>query len=335
MANLSRGAILQGYREVVEEFGLEARGLVCEAGLPAECLTDPDIKLSSNAAFELLESTALRFGITDLGLRMAEKRRFSTLGAIGLVMREQPNVGSALRMLTDHVWAHVEGVSMAFETSDDLVILLPAIEHARDTHVRQAMELTVAVLVNLLHRFLGADWRPEMVCFSHGRTAKAARYLRIFGQTPLFDQERTMLVVKAADLAAEIPNADPASAHELARYLEFIEGERSTDFAAKVRLLINQMLPGARCNADGVSQRLGINRRTLHRKLAAQGTTFEQLVQQIRIELALKYVGTKHHSLTEVAHLLGFAHLSGFSRWRRRWLLPDNAARDTRPALRP
>ena len=325
MSNLSRGAILQGYREVVEEFGLEARGLVCEAGLPAECLTDPDIKLSSNAAFELLESTALRFGITDLGLRMAEKRRFSTLGAIGLVMREQPNVGRALRMLTDHIWAHVERVSMAFETSDDLVLLLPAIEHPLDTHVRQAMELTVAVLVNLLHRFLGADWRPEMVCFSHGRMAKAARYARTFGHAPLFEQERTMLVVKAADLAAEIPDADPVSAHELARYLEFVEGERGPDFAAKVRTLIRQMLPGGNCQAITVAQRLGMSRRTLHRKLAAQGTNFEHQVQQTRIELAGNYIGAEHRSLTEAAHLLGFAHLSGFSRWRRRWLLPDAA----------
>ena len=48
-------------------------------------------------------------------------------------------------------------------------------------------------------------------------------------------------------------------------------------------------------------------------------------IQQTRIELAGNYIGAEHRSLTEAAHLLGFAHLSGFSRWRRRWLLPDAA----------
>jgi AraC-like DNA-binding protein len=316
---------LQGYQEVVEELGLDARALVREAGLPPECLSEPDIKISSDAAFALLESTARRFGIADLGLRMAEKRRFSTLGAIGLVMREQPNVARALHMLTDHIWAHVEGLSMAFETSDDLVILLPAIEHAQDAEVRQAMELSVAVVANLLHRFLGADWRPEMVCFSHSRTTGLGRFVRTFGQAPVFDQERTMLVVKADDLAAEITGADPILAHELERYLEFVEGERPTDFAAHVRILIHQMLPRGDCFAVGVSQHLGINRRTLHRKLAAQGSTFERMVQQVRIELAVRYIGSEGRSLTEAAQLLGFAHLSGFSRWRRRWLSTDLA----------
>jgi hypothetical protein len=70
----------------------------------------------------------------------------------------------------------------------------------------------VAVISNLLRRFLGAGWRPEMVCFSHSRTAGFVRCQRIFGQMPLFDHERTMPVVRAEDLAAEIPGADPIAA---------------------------------------------------------------------------------------------------------------------------
>ncbi len=320
MINLSRGAILQGYREVVEELGIDARALASEAGLPAECLDEPDIKIRTDTALQLLETTARRFGIADLGLRIAEKRRFLTLGAIGLAAREQPDVGSALHFITDHFWWHGGGISMDFATSDGVVLLVPIIEHAPDIRVVQAVELFVGSLANVLRRFLGQSYRPEMVCFSHDRTAPRTRYARMFGDTVLFGQERTMMVVRAEDLAAPNPDADPAAARELERYLEFVEGPHSDNLAALVRDLIRQLLPRGLGRIVPVAARLGISRRTLHRNLAAQDTSFEALVQQVRIELARDYLETGSRSMTEIGVLLGFAHLSGFSRWRRRWL---------------
>lgn len=326
MIKLSRGAVLQGYREVVEELGIDARAVVMEAGLPAGCLDEPDIKIRTEAAFWLLELTARRFGISDLGLRMAEKRRFSTLGIIGLVMRAQPDAGSALRFMADHFWSHAEGISMDFETSDGLVLLVPILEHGPDTRVIQATELCAAVVCNLLRRFIGRDYCPEMVCFSHDRTAPRARYKLIFGDTVVFGQERTLLAVRAEDLAVAIPDADPVVARDLERYLTFVEGADAGDLVTKVHDMIRQLLPNGACQIKPVAARLGISRRTLHRHLAARDTNFEALVQQVRIELARGHLAVGNHSMTEISEMLGFSHLSGFSRWRRRWLV-DSASR--------
>ena len=320
LINLSRSAILQGFGEVVEELGLDARALVKLAGLPPECLDDPEARISTNAAILLLETTASRFGIADLGLRMAEKRRFSTLGAIGLAMREQPDVGSALRFMTDHFWSHGGGISMDFEAADGVVLLAPVIEHLPGTRAVQAGELCVAVICNLLRRFLGQGYRPDMVCFSHERRVPRARYARVFGDSVMFGQERTVLVVRAADLATPNPDADPAAAREMERYLAFVEGTHPADLASTVHDLIRQLLPKGMGRIVPVAARMGISRRTLHRQLAAQGTRFEDLVQQVRIELARDYLADGSLSMTSISELLGFAHLSGFSRWRRRWL---------------
>jgi AraC-like DNA-binding protein len=72
------------------------------------------------------------------------------------------------------------------------------------------------------------------------------------------------------------------------------------------------------CSIDAAAKQVGVSRRTLHRQLAREGHTFSQILDDMRRELAARYVADKHRSLAEVSELLGFAAPSGFSRWYRR-----------------
>ena len=320
MLNLSRSAILQGYQQVVEELGLDPAVFLQKAGLPADCLTDLDLKVSTDAVIELLEITASEANVVDLGLRIAERRKFSTLGPIGLLMQVQPNVLAVLKVMVEHIWVHSEGLSMDFETADDLVILVPAITHVPGVSTRQGSELLLAVIVRLVRRFLGDEWQPEMASFTHDRIAYPGGYQRAFGRTPLFGQERTMLVVRRQDMSAQNPGADSIMAQELMRYLNHIEGERAIDLVSRVRASIRHLLPLGNCTAVAVAEAFHMHRRTLHRRLASEGTSFEVLLNEVRLNLAIDLLNVGHRSMTEVSQLLGFAHPSAFSRWRARWL---------------
>jgi AraC-like DNA-binding protein len=318
--SLSRSAILQGYQEVAEELGLDPILYLEKAGLPRTCLADADLKVSTDAINHLLELTANEANVADLGLRMADKRKFSTLGPIGLLMSAQPNVELALKVMVEHIWVHSENLSMDFEAAGDIVILAPAIAHVPGVCTRQASELLLAVIVRLMRRFLGQGWQPEMASFTHDRIASPTLYQRAFGRTPSFNQERTMLIVQSQDLAAKNPGADPAMAREIAQYLAYIEGERAIDLVAKVRASIRHLLPMGSCTAGAVAQALHMHRRTLHRRLASKGTSFEVLLNEVRLNLAADLLAAGNRSMTEVSQQLGFAHPSAFSRWRKRWL---------------
>jgi len=86
----------------------------------------------------------------------------------------------------------------------------------------------------------------------------------------------------------------------------------------RVRMLIEQQLPTGDCSAHRVAQLLGVERRTLYRRLAAEGLTFTALMDQVRREWAAAQVKAGARQLTEVAGLLGFSSLSTFSRWFHR-----------------
>lgn len=317
MLHLSRSATLDGFARVVGELGLDPVGLVDEVGLPAKCLSDPDLKIPTEAVLALYNLVAERAGIDDFGLRVARTRQFSNLGAVGLVMREQPDVRSAIGALAANIWAQAEGLSIVIEEVDGLVILRTSIARAPGQAVRQTIELALAIIANILRRFIGQHWIPEMVLFSHARPANMALHIAAFGRPPVFGQYIDAIVLRATDLDIAIPEADAGTAAQLLRYLEFVAGRRTTDFSAKVRQMIGVLLPAGRAQADLVARQLGIDRRTLHRRLARQGTSFSDILQRERREMAQAYIDAGDRSLTEIAELLGFSCLSAFSRWRR------------------
>jgi AraC-like DNA-binding protein len=89
----------------------------------------------------------------------------------------------------------------------------------------------------------------------------------------------------------------------------------SARFTDRVRQLVVLLLPRGLCRVDVVAQHLGVDRRTVHRKLLAEGTSFSALLEAERRALASRYVEGTDRPLTDVAALLGFAAPSAFARW--------------------
>jgi AraC-like DNA-binding protein len=91
----------------------------------------------------------------------------------------------------------------------------------------------------------------------------------------------------------------------------------SARFADRVRQLIVLLLPRGLCRVEVVAQHLGVDRRTVHRKLLGEGTSFSALLEAERRALAGRYVEDTQRPLIEVLALLGFTAPSAFSRWYR------------------
>ena len=94
-----RSAGLTGYIELARAIGVDPYRMASSIGLPANCLTNPDLKIPADAIGRLLEATAQRSGAEDIGLRLAESRKLSNLGIVGLVVPEQPTLRAAVELL--------------------------------------------------------------------------------------------------------------------------------------------------------------------------------------------------------------------------------------------
>ncbi|AMO25552.1 AraC family transcriptional regulator [Ramlibacter tataouinensis] len=314
MPALVRSASLTHFSQVAASCGLDARALVAAAGLPSRCLGDPDLKIPARGVARLLEMAAVQARDPAFALRMVESRQLSNLGPLGLLVRDEPTLHSALEALIRHAHVQNEAVAVGVEQNGPLVIVRVELD-AGDESARQGIELAVGVAFRVLSVFLGASWQPRLVCFSHRAPPNLAMHQRVFGRAVEFGHEFNGIVCNAADLDAPNPGADPVMARYTRQLLE--KRGHAMTMAARVRQLIVLLLPRGHCRVETVAQHLGMDRRTVARRLGAEGVTFSELVDRIRGELTARYLEDGSRPLAEISVLLGFSAPSAFSRWHR------------------
>ena len=107
----------------------------------------------------------------------------------------------------------------------------------------------------------------------------------------------------------------------MARYArEYVESklaQMNQMMTGKVRRLVLSLLSTGHCSADQVASQLGIDRRTVHRRLVREGSTFTGIFDEVRTGLAVRYLGRRERPVSYVAELLGFSVYSAFARWFR------------------
>jgi len=86
-----------------------------------------------------------------------------------------------------------------------------------------------------------------------------------------------------------------------------------------VRLIIKNEFKGGEASLEKVAGQLGLSGRTLQRKLQERGTTHQELLDQMRKELAVRYLREPEMAICEVAYLLGFSESSALHRAFKRW----------------
>ncbi|SEB22032.1 AraC family transcriptional regulator [Variovorax sp. YR216] len=315
MTALVRSASLTGFIEVATSCGLDPHALAAEVGLPRRCLDEPDLMIPTQPVGQLLELAAARGREPAFGLRMAESRRLSNLGPLGLLVRDERTLRDALEVLVTHIHMHNEALSVRVEQVGNLVSIRVEMGASPGTF-RQASELVVGVTFRVLSVFMGAGWQPRLVCFTHRAPADLRVHRRVFGRAVEFGHEFDGIVCNASDLDVPNPGADPVMVRYARRLLEQSPGKRPRD-SARVRELVVVLLPRGHCRVEVVAQHMGMDRRTLARRLAAEGTTFSAVVDKVRRDLLGGYLKDGARPLAEVSDLLGFSAPSAFSRWHR------------------
>jgi AraC-like DNA-binding protein len=331
VSGLIRSASLASFGEVAQKASLDPDALLREFDLPPRCLTEPELRIPVDSVRRLLEACADRSGIESFGLRMAEARRLSDMGPLGLLMREQPTLRLALEACADYANRLNAALYFTLEESPEVVVLREDLILGRPGPLRQSAELAVGVVFRVLQTFMGRHWRPLRVCFSHDAPIDRTEHDRLFGCRVEFGHAFNGIVCSRRDLEVANPSADPGLARLARQMLDAYPQQGSDKLTVQVRQLVVSLIGTGACSVEIVAQHLGVDRRTVHRRLAQEGETFSQIVAGVRRELATVFLQDPNRHLADVSALLGFSSLSGFSRWyRQQFGEPASAQRTAR-----
>ncbi|MBE7942638.1 MULTISPECIES: AraC family transcriptional regulator [Ramlibacter] len=316
MAALLRSASLTHFAALCGAHGVDAYALLPQVGLPRRALDDPDLMVPAAAVGRVLDLAAQQCREPAFGVQLAGSRRLSNLGPLGLLVRDEPTLRQALEAIVANLHLHNEALSIHTEQVGNLVTIRAHLDAGDGRPQVQATELVVAVMFRVLGIFMGAGWRPRLVCFSHPAPGDTAAHRRLFGPAVEFGHEFDGMVCNAADLDAPNAAADPVMARYTARLLGPGVRRRAC-VADRVREFIVLLLPRGHCRVEVVAEHLGVDRRTVARQLVREGTSFSILLNGVREDLLERYLKEGTRPLADVASLLGFSEPSAFSRWHR------------------
>lgn len=314
MPYLVRSQVLTGYATLARAFGLAPELMARDAGVDLSALADLDARISAKAFAELLERSAEVANAHDFGLRLAESRGLGILGPIGMVMREESDLRSALRSLARYLPIHNEALGLQLTEDRSIAILALEVHLPGVAEARHFTELSLGAFRRIIGRFLGSQWKPSRVCFEHAGPADLSTHRRFFGCRVEFQHEFNGIVFRTKELDTPISMSDATLARYAHRYLDAIAQHQDASPGEKVRELIRLWLPTGSCSADKVARSLGVDRRSVHRYLSREGECFSLVVDEIRADMASRLLASRR-PLAEIAELVGFSGVPAFSRW--------------------
>jgi AraC-like DNA-binding protein len=270
-------------------------------------------------ANELAVQQVAAVGDVDLGLKAARVTPTGRGGALEYAMNSAPTLRDALAV----------GARFASLYCDALRIIVQ-VDRARVTvrlHTGVPAPRTIHDYAMAMwyssHTRAGLDKSSELECwFEHARPANTTEYERSFGPMNLrFGAPYNGFAFRREYLDAPLPASDAGVHIVFCEHLSRVLGQlhdrpRMTDRVREIAT--NELLLG-NPTVCGAASALRMSTRTLASHLEREGTTFSALVDEMKRELALRYVGDPHLSPAEIAFRLGFAHVESFYRAFKRW----------------
>jgi AraC-like DNA-binding protein len=289
---------------------------MASVGLDIADLDHPDRWVLAARVAGLLELSADESGCADFGLRLVPFRRLGTLGPLSVVLRDEPDLRTAVQLLIRYERAYNEALHLRLDETQGLAALEVWLEFGEPVPCAQSIDLVMGALVSIVRALVGSDWRPLVPTFVGPAPADPEPYRRVFGPGVRFGGEFTGLLFPTADLDTPVVIADPSLRPYTHALLDGIAARRPTA-SGQVADVVELLLPLGRCSLAEVGRNLGIRPRALQRSLAGEGESFSAIVHATRARQAERYLSHDGYSLTEVSQLLGFDAPSAFSRWFR------------------
>ena len=317
-----RAGATTGVLEAVAAGGGRPERVLAAAGLSLEDLADPERMLPSERVIVLFDAAAAELGDDAFGLHLGETFDFGAIGALSYAVLNAPSVGTALANFERYGKTHWQGGLLALEVSGSEARLSHDVGIAGRERARHYAEGAAIVGVKLIRRLLGADWSPRQVLLGHPRPARTSEHARILGVPIRFDAPVSAAVVfDAAVLEHPVPTADRRLLPIVERHLDerLASATDEGDWLATVRESIALEVCDGPPSIETVAARLALGVRTLQRRLGERGIVFKRMVDDVRRDLALRYLADGKSDLTEIAFLVGYSELSAFDRAFRRW----------------
>lgn len=314
--------------DTLEQLHIDGPRVLALAGLTLDELHGPNARIPAGHEVKFWEALAEHTGDGLIGLRVAEKIQVGSLGAYEYLLRNSPSLRAAVEQANkfERVIDDVTRISIV-----ELDQNTATIRHQREGAVPPAtfaIECLFAAVLRLINSLLPSG-AVLGVRFTHTPNGELSAYQAHFGCPVTFSAEYNEIVFRKQLLDLHMEAADPALSRVLeAHVTQMLEQLPAEDaFVQRARTLLGQALQrNSDVSLEQLAQALHMSERTLRRRLEEHGTSYKNLLDELRRELACHFIARTNQSFEETGARLGFADISAFYRAFKRWTSTTPAA---------
>jgi AraC-like DNA-binding protein len=302
--------------------GLSEQDLTATGGSPLHH------RVSAVGQASFLDYAAEALDDSAFGLHLAEKTDPRDAGILFYVASGAKNFGEALALFERYLRIVNEAVRFKLrKTTEGVAVEVEFIGLPRHV-VRQNAEFGISLILKALREISGRNVSPIRAAFVHARNSDLRDFERFYGCTVEFGRASSegvssdLLEFSNDVLAIPLITADAKLLDALQPFCDMAAKERQTaagTLRAAVETETERLLPHGKATVQTVAKALAVSVRTLSRRLADEGTTYAEIVDELRRTLALQYLKDPGMSLSQTAWLLGYEGSTSFNHAFKRW----------------
>jgi AraC-like DNA-binding protein len=321
--DLVHARILRFFPDLVRELGGDPQPLMHQIGIrSAKKLSDGGSSATYRQTIHLIELAATELRCPDFGMRLATLQSGSKMfGPLGTAMKNSRTFGEALDYVSKHTYAHSLAARIWLKRSPARKTVLVGHDILVDGIPNKCQAIEQIMLLGHLAalEITGRRARVRKVHFRHQPVSTLKTYRRYFGCAVRFGQSEDGVVFSEADLACPIIQPDSQLYQAVTSFIDASFTRYRPPLHAQVRGVILQLLGTDHCTNERVAAALNLHLRTLHRRLRDEGTSFQQVKDEVRRDALLYYVRQTGLDFATVSERLGFAEQSVMTRICHRW----------------
>ena len=314
-----RARTLDGFVPLVRELGGDAAQILTRVGIAPDATARPLEWISFPAVLRAYEVAASETRCQTFGLRLGTVRPLGFLGPLQLIVSYSHNLRTGFEAFCQFVSVQNTGYQPYLDVGPEEATFQLVLTSQLRRWGQQWIEESLVTALRLLRGCLGARYVPRRISLRHPAISDRATYERYFGTEVRTQAPVDGVTIDRRDLEVVNARRDEEVLSVLTEFLRLDARPARADVNGLVKGVLRRSLGGGEISIDAVADEIGVHKRTLQRRLHETGTTFAELLDEVRADVAKHYVATGQLPLTRIALLLGFSDQSAFNHAFRRW----------------
>lgn len=300
--------------------GYEEQALNEFLDLKLDELNSDESRVNLDRYYALWREAVEFSGRDDLALRLASRNVMEGMGLVGHVFFNCKTLKDALEHYKRYYQLVNQSIEINLVQTDEEAIVQYLVKDGFE-YCRYEMEYSLTIAAQRAKLLLQSGLDIRYVSFPHPQPDYLEAYEKTFRCPIYFDQPHAEIAFDVHYLDYKMPRNSPSLYKVLTAHLDRLLGSlgKGASIASKVESIVRKKISDPELDADYVASRLSMSRNTLYRKLKKEGVAYQDIVDGVRADYAIRNLESGECSVTELTFILGFSEVSAFSRAFKRW----------------